>query len=429
VRIRCFFAKDFFGFTPFDYQEKILRDNSKRIVACAGRQIGKTTITAIKAIHFAFTQPKRTILIVSPSLRQSIIMFDRILDFVNSNPLIKSQVARKTRTLIHFRHCSRIIALPCGPGGKTLRGHACDMIILDEANFVPDEVLASVVIPMISTTDGYLIMLSTPWTRDSYFYKAFTNPNYSTYKFPSAINPLIKSDFLAEQKAMMSELEFRREYEAEFVDEAGAFLPVALLRACCEDYEWLNDIPVERQEGEFYAGLDLGKKEDYSVLIVLAREEGGLRLKFMREFELNTPYAYIIGYVKALNQQMPLRRLLIDQTGVGEPVVEDFKSTATVAAEGVTLTAQSKAEIANYLKLQLERKQIILPFGAREQKSLERRLITQLNEQQYSFTKAGQIQFSHPQGSHDDMFWALALAVYSSKEPVDTSKPILISRR
>ncbi|MEM2902861.1 MAG: phage terminase large subunit, partial [Candidatus Bathyarchaeia archaeon] len=176
----------FFNFTPYPYQERILRDESKRIVACAGRQVGKTTITALKAIHFAFTNPRKTILIVSPSLRQSIIMFDRILDFVELNPLIKKQVTRKTRTLVHFKNGSRIIALPCGPEGRTLRGHTCDMIILDEANFVPDQVLASVIIPMIATTDGYLVMLSTPWTRDSYFYRAFTNPAYSSYHFPSS---------------------------------------------------------------------------------------------------------------------------------------------------------------------------------------------------------------------------------------------------
>ncbi len=40
-----------------------------------------------------------------------------------------------------------------------------------------------------------------------------------------------------------------------------------------------------------------------------------------------------------------------------------------------------------------------------------RQLCQQLNEQQYTYAKNGHLQFSHPQNSHDDMTWALALAV------------------
>lgn len=342
-------------------------------------------------------------------------MFDRILDFIELNPLIKKQVTRKTRTLIHFKNGSRIIALPCGPEGRTLRGHTCDMIILDEANFVPDQVLASVIIPMIATTDGYLIMLSTPWTRDSYFYRAFTNPAYSSYHFPSSVNPQIKPEFLEEQRAMMSDLEFRREYQAEFLDETNCFFPIPLIRSCCEDYAWWSDIPPDKVSGEFYAGLDLGKQQDYSALTVLKREEKRLRLVFMREFALGTPYHHVIGYAKALNEAMPLTRFAVDRTGVGEAVVEELKQNVSAPVEGVTLTAPTKTDVLNGLRMLFEKKEIILPFATRDPKSLERRLITQINEQQYQLSKSGQMTFTHPANSHDDMLWALALAAYASR--------------
>jgi len=41
----------------------------------------------------------------------------------------------------------------------------------------------------------------------------------------------------------------------------------------------------------------------------------------------------------------------------------------------------------------------------------------QINEQQYSYSKSGHLQFSHPENSHDDMLWALALAVYATRGP------------
>jgi len=48
------FSEIFLKFKPYPYQVAFLRDNSPRIVACCGRQVGKTTLTAIKALHFAY---------------------------------------------------------------------------------------------------------------------------------------------------------------------------------------------------------------------------------------------------------------------------------------------------------------------------------------------------------------------------------------
>jgi hypothetical protein len=42
-------------------------------------------------------------------------------------------------------------------------------------------------------------------------------------------------------------------------------------------------------------------------------------------------------------------------------------------------------------------------------------LIAELNIERYELTKDGKTRFSHPQGTHDDRFWALALAVYATR--------------
>jgi len=215
---------------------------------------------------------------------------------------------------------------------------------------------------------------------------------------------------------MMSEIEYRREYLAEFVDEANCFFPIALIRPAYSDYPWTSDVPAEKQAGEFYAGLDLGKKESYSVLIVLNKEAERFKIAFMREFPLNTPYNHVIGYAKILAEKIPFIRLGVDQTGVGEAVIEELKNNVQCPVEGVILSQPTKTDLMNGLRMFFEQKKIILPFGAREPKSLERRLITQINEQEYQLSKTGQLQFSHPVNSHDDMLWSLALAAYASRQ-------------
>jgi len=47
-------------------------------------------------------------------------------------------------------------------------------------------------------------------------------------------------------------------------------------------------------------------------------------------------------------------------------------------------------------------------------------LFHEINVERYELSKTGKILFNHPQGTHDDRFWALTLAVYASEE---TSHP------
>jgi hypothetical protein len=164
LRDPVFFVKHVLNFHPYGYQEKIMRDNSKRICACMGRQCGKSLTIAAKAIHFAAANPKTTTLIVSATLRQSTLMFEKILQFIDNSVLRKS-VAYRSKTRIKLSNGSWIIALPSGHNGATLRGFKADLIILDEAAFIKEEIIAGVAFPMLSTTDGYCWMLSTPWDK------------------------------------------------------------------------------------------------------------------------------------------------------------------------------------------------------------------------------------------------------------------------
>jgi hypothetical protein len=67
----------------------------------------------------------------------------------------------------------------------------------------------------------------------------------------------------------------------------------------------------------------------------------------------------------------------------------------------------------------MEQRRVVLPF--------DRPLLSQINEQQYRFsrspvkpsekpTEAGTLTFYHPKGAHDDQLWDLALATYATKQ-------------
>jgi hypothetical protein len=52
-------------------------------------------------------------------------------------------------------------------------------------------------------------------------------------------------------------------------------------------------------------------------------------------------------------------------------------------------------------------------------------LYAELNVERFELGKTGKLLFSHPEGTNDDRFWTLALAVYAAEmAPQLTSRPI-----
>ncbi|MGD2142122.1 MAG: hypothetical protein PVH79_01425 [Candidatus Bathyarchaeota archaeon] len=45
----------------------------------------------------------------------------------------------------------------------------------------------------------------------------------------------------------------------------------------------------------------------------------------------------------------------------------------------------------------------------------DRDTFDEFNPEKYELMKTGKIAFSHPQGTHDDKFWVLALATYAAE--------------
>lgn len=430
-----FFALKIMGFKVFKYQEMLLLTKSKRVVAVWGRQSGKTTTISIKVIHFAFTHPNVTVLIISKGLRQSMIMFGVITNFILGNPLLRPSVARYTRTQFHLKNGSRIIALPCSQDGANLRGHTAHMVIMDEAAFMPETVISSVIFPMLATTDGIAIMVSTPWGRNHIFYRSYTNPRYWVQRVKSEECPIIKKSFLAEQRDEIGELRYTIEYEAEFIEDQNALFPQDLIRGCIDGkYQLITDRQILEKvgtfRGEYYLGADLGKRLDYSVIFLLRKEtwkvldkETGqartipcFRTVYIKQFELRTKLSVVTDWIIMLTQKFNVRWACIDQTGLGEAVVETLQDRAP-NIEGILLSAQRKQEVIMYLYTRMEQQKIVIPF--------KKELISQMNEQQYYYgsskTKVigeekGVMIFAHPEGRHDDQLWALALAVFATRD-------------
>lgn len=414
------FSENLLDWRLLPYQAEFAASASKRIVCCWGRQTGKTKTTAVKAIHFGYVNGGATVLIVSPGLRQSTHLLEMASGLMESSPVARSGVKSLTQTCIELKNGSRILALPCSE--DRIRGYAADLIVCDEAAFMPEEVILRVLFPMLSTTDGGIVLLSTPWGRDHFFYRAYQNPEYSVFHVSALDSPLVSDGLLEEQRRELSEEAFRMEYLAEFAEPATCFFPQDLIRGCIDpELQLLPGLEVKVPVGSYYGGADLGKLEDYSILAVLRKEGEQLSLVYLRELPLGTPYTEVIGLLAAAERRFRFQGLYVDQTGVGEPVLEELKGRGAPFATGVTLTAGVKEEVMTCLKLAMEQRRLRMPHI--------RRLFSQINEQQYAYALSGHLSFSHPVGGHDDQLWSLALAVYASTRERRPSPPRAVSIR
>lgn len=241
------FVQKALKFNPTEYQTKLLRETSKRIVVVYPRQSGKSTTIAARAIWFACRNSKTVTLVVAPGLRQSMIMMDRIHSLLMAmpRPLRREHVEKMQRTMIWFKNGSQIVALPCSM--NLLRGYSAHQCICDESAFFRDDetMFYSVLFPMLQTTQGTLIASSTPWTKKSVFYQFTQDPTFKVHKI--TIDDVIKAgltttEFVEEMRRRIPSERFRREFEAEFFEEADCYLPMDLIKRCVDwDAEFLTD--------------------------------------------------------------------------------------------------------------------------------------------------------------------------------------------
>lgn len=212
------FARDRLSFVPDDKQEMILKGEYYRLILNCTRQFGKSTVTAAKAVHRAWTRPGSLTLVVSPSERQSREFLRKAKEFVECLR-VKPRGDGDNKISVQLPNRSRIVGLP----GKTarIRGFsAVSLLIIDEAAWVSEEQFESVQ-PMLATTDGDIWMLSTPWGQRGVFWETWMgryDEEWTRVSVKATECPRIKTRFLEGQRKRMGDVSFRREYMCEFMD-------------------------------------------------------------------------------------------------------------------------------------------------------------------------------------------------------------------
>jgi hypothetical protein len=216
---------------PDPWQARLLRSTSPRLLLNCARQSGKSTMTAVLALHTAIYEPGSLVLMIAPSQRQSVELFHKASVFYRQ---LGRPVAAATENLssLTLENGSRVISLP--GDGTTIRGYSrVRLLLIDEASRVADETYFSVR-PMVAIGGGRIILMSTPSGKRGFFYEACEHDAASTWErftVPATACPRISAAVLAEEEAIHGAWSFRQEYCNEFIDDETQLFAENLVRS------------------------------------------------------------------------------------------------------------------------------------------------------------------------------------------------------
>jgi hypothetical protein len=180
------------------------------------------------ALNTAFYDPG-LVLIVAPAQRQSVELFRKVRDTYNAQE-DAPKIVNESTLRMEMDNGSRIIALPGTEA--TIRGYSAPKLVLvDEASRVEDSLFTGLR-PMLATNQGRMVLLTTPYGKRGFFYEAWAHgEGWKRTRITADQCPRIDPEWLAEERKIIGEWQYRQEYLCEFVDTDESFFSSDLIEA------------------------------------------------------------------------------------------------------------------------------------------------------------------------------------------------------
>ena len=397
------------GYEPHPGQLEIHMSTAPRRVVACGVRWGKTLCAAMEVLAAAMEPKERSIgWVVAPTYDLSDRVFKEVL-------LIATKYLR--HRIIAMKDAERRLILHNMAGGiseirgksadnpVSLLGEGLDWVVIDEASRLKSVVWESHLSQRLLDKKGWALLISTPRGK-GYFYDLYRrgqgeDPDYQSWNWPSWTSPFLDAEVIEQERSRLPDRVFNQEYGADFVEGSGSVFFRVRENATGT---WKDPVPGE----QYYAGLDLAKTEDYTVLLIMNEQR---EVVFVDRFN-RIDWGIQVNRIKASCDRYNQARVWCDSTGKGEPVFESLL-TAGCIVQPYVFTARSKNQLITNLSHMLERDQITLPRPDLWPVGLD-----ELENFQYTISDAGNTKSGAPPGYHDDTVIALALAAWPlAREP------------
>ena len=308
-----------------------------------------------------------------------------------------------------------------GQEPDNLRGPGYYELVLDEFSEMSSEVWDKVLRPTLAERRGKALISGTPKGRGGAFWRLFQmgnhgnlhadvalrdipgiplyspspdpkliDPEYQSFHFPTWANPLINDAEMHKLKKDMSELAFKQEMMAEFLEEgSGVFRNI---RACMK-----GEFEPPRVGERYILGYDPARKRDFAAMGIMSRER---RHVVWWKIVNGMTWPQQLDLVEREARKYHAK-IVMDSTGLGDPVSQMLQHRGLIV-EDVKFANISKQQLIENAALMLEHGECSYPEACEM-------LVDQLEKYAFTVTALGRIQYSAPSGENDDAVTALCL--------------------
>ena len=420
--------KELIQFTPHAKQREILMNLERFTVVDTGKRFGKSILCAYLALRELW-QPYHTVWLAAPNYELTSRVWDYLMIWVDKYFEGIFETDKQHHTIMNKTTRAKLSAKSC-EAPESLLGKGLDLLIIDEASRIDQKIWEGYLKPNLLDSGGKAVLISNPYGLN-WFYDEFMRgtkegrqsfPEYISFQFPTAIedaegniigtnNPVISIEELKLLKRTMPLDMWRVEIMGEFHEGAGQrFKNVddcvdSSLKIPNIDNWFENPIPGHM----YYVGVDVGKLEDFTVVIVVDRMTHRV-VGFYRVNQVS--WNYMRTKVKEISEKYGLAEIILDATGMGgDQFAEDLFAMGANVDTKFVYTHKLKGLLMDKLAILMERKRIVIPKIST--------LIYELKTFTYRFSPSGNVILGT--SKHDDCVNSLALACWKlGDEPLES---------
>jgi len=310
----------------------------------------------------------------------------------------KELVARQNEVeLTLYLHGGSVICLKGADHPDTLRGSGPYGVVLDEFATMKYEAWG-IIEPVLRANGGWAWFIGTPKGKnhlyDLYNKGQGNNSEWKSWLLKASTSGIVSPEQLQEARLSMRQDLYNQEWECEFLE--GAAQVFRGVRGV------MDAKPQKPLEGHLYVmGVDLAKVKDYTALAVYDRSTN---CQVYQDRFQTIEWPFQKAKIKEIAQHFNHALIMLDATGLGDPIADDL-IRAGVAVEPVKITEQTKKDLIEKLSIWIEQKKF-------KMLNLEESRF-EFDNFSYEVGPTGKIRYGAPEGYHDDIVIAHALAVWS----------------
>jgi hypothetical protein len=391
------------------WQQAALKLGTRQTVLISPRQCGKSRSLSVLALWWAFRRPKQVVLVLSAGDVAAARLL-RTMRQIAAHPLLGASVDDETQHRVILSNGSEIRSVPASD--SQIRGWTVDLLVVDEAAWLPADILLAAALPTTAARpNARVVLASTPWADSGPFFQFASDgedpakPFTLTFRWKLKDAWWIVPEVIETARSTLSPLQFRAEYEGEFVGASDAFFSQEDILAAVAAYPMRHDgagMPAT-------AGLDWGRRQDAHAVVL-----AGL----LDDYGVNGRPVVVVPWAETSRRPYPQQEAEVadlanswdltvfsESVGVGQSPTENL--TWKLARSRVVDVSTSQAiKEDNYgrLAILLAERSLVLPEHPE--------LLRQLGGVAARPTPLGRLRIgARTESLHDDLPDALALAV------------------